>query len=349
MAKDYYKILGVEKNASKEEIKKAFRKLAHQHHPDKQGGDEKKFKEINEAYTVLSDDNKRAQYDSFGQSFNGGGPSGFEGFDFSNFDFGGSNFDFGDIFGDIFRGGRERKPRGRDIAIDIEIDFKESIFGVSRSVLIHKDTTCDTCKGTGGKPGTGTETCNVCNGSGQVKEIRQSFFGSMATVKRCSKCHGTGSVPKEKCHSCGGDGIRKKEVEIKIDVPAGIEDGQMLKMPGLGEVIANGVSGDLYVKVHVRRHKNIEKENANLIYKLKIKLSDAVLGGTHVIESIDGAVEIKIPSGTKHGERIAVKGRGVPMDSRRRGDFVAIIDLEVPKHLSKKAKEAFEKLREEGV
>jgi molecular chaperone DnaJ len=358
MSKDYYNILGVERNASKDEIKKAFRKLAHQYHPDKQGGDEQRFKEAGEAYSVLSDDKKRAEYDAYGQTFTGGGPSSgagdFGGFDFSGFGghgFGGQGveFDLGDMFGEFFGGGRSRTPRGRDISIDIEISFKESVFGVERRVLIAKMSTCDECGGTGAQKGTEMMTCSACSGAGKVHETRQTMLGVFSTTRACTVCNGTGKVPREKCGGCAGHGVRRREEEIPVAVPAGIENGEMVRLTGAGEAIPNGVAGDLYVKIHVKHDTRFKKEGSDIVMTHSIKISDAVLGAKHEIETLDGPLTLKIPEGVSHGERLRVKGKGVPMGRSSRGDLYIKIDIKIPSKLSKTAKKAFETLRAEGV
>ncbi len=360
MAKDYYTILGVEKSASKDDIKKAFHKLAHKYHPDKTGGDEAKFKEVNEAYRVLSDDQKRAQYDNYGQTFdNAGGQSGFGGFDFSGFNNGGFNqngqafeFDLGDIFGDIFgmRGqGGQKKRRGRDISIDLEIDFKESIFGVKRTVLLTKTSTCDRCHGEGAEPGTQKETCSTCNGKGKLHETKTSMFGSFSTVTTCTTCQGRGTVPKEKCTQCKGIGVLKKEEEIKIAVPAGIENGEMIRLSGAGEAIPNGTPGDLYIKIHVRPHSVFEKQGSDLLMNLTVKLTDALLGHTYMVDTLDGKLEVKIPPGIKAGELLRIKGKGVPAGQGKRGNLLIKVHILIPEKLSRRAKELIEELRNEGV
>jgi DnaJ-class molecular chaperone len=286
MAKDYYKILGVEKNASEEDIKKAFRKLAHQHHPDKKGGDADKFKEVNEAYTVLSDKQKRAQYDTFGQAgFGGQGYSqGFNasdfGFDFSNFQQAGFDAgDLGDILSSIFGGKRVR--RGRDIAVDIELSFHESIFGAERKVVINS------------------------------KLVKQK--------------------------------------EVQIQTPPGIDEGQMIRMSGMGETIEGGVPGDLYVKVHVRRHPTLRKEGYNLVMDLQIKLTEALLGAEHKIATLDGDLTLKIPAGTNSGTILRVKGKGVPTSPGKRGDLYVRVKVSLPEKLSKDAKKLIEELKKEGI
>lgn len=359
MAKDYYEVLGLEKGASPEEVKKAFRKLAAKYHPDKKTGDEQKFKEISEAYAVLGDEKKKAEYDTYGHAFKGagagGGPQGgFGGFNWADFQEAagaqGFEFDFGDIFGDMFGGGRSRQARGRDISIDIELPFKDAIFGVTRNVLLTKNNTCQECNGTGAKTGTEMITCDTCNGNGRIRETRQSIMGSFQTVRECSVCHGTGSVPKEKCGHCAGAGVRRSEQEIKIDIPAGIQDGEMIRLTGQGEAIAGGVPGDLYIKVHVRKHDTIRREGATLYTDLHIKLSDALLGNTYRVETLDGTIDIKIPAGVKHGELLRVKDKGVPQGSGgSRGDFMVKICIDIPKKLSRKARKLVEELREEGI
>ncbi|PIR38384.1 MAG: molecular chaperone DnaJ [Candidatus Zambryskibacteria bacterium CG10_big_fil_rev_8_21_14_0_10_42_12] len=355
MSKDYYSILGVDKKASKDDIKKAFRKLAHKYHPDKGGGDPAKFNEVNEAYSILSDDKKRAEYDTYGRTFSGAGGqggSGFEGFDFSQFarEGGFQDFDLGDIFGDFFGGGRDRTPRGRDISIDLELSFKESVFGVNRTVLLNKTSECATCHGSGAEPGTDMETCTVCNGKGSVKEVRQSFFGSLAVEQRCSQCKGTGKVPKEKCHTCKGIGIEKKQEEISIDIPAGVENGEMVRLSGAGEAVSGGKPGDLYVKLHVAKDHTFTKQGTDIFMSLNVKLSDALLGTDYTIPTVDEQpVTIKIPQGVSHGEILRVKGKGVPTGKNNRGDMMVKVKIELPQKLSKKAKGLIEELREEGI
>lgn len=354
MSKDYYKILGIEKKATKTEIKKAFHKLAHQYHPDKKGGDEKMFKEASEAYAVLSDDKKRTEYDTYGQAFggNGGPQGGFGGF--SGFgqqgQAGGFEFDLGDIFGDLFGGGRgSRKERGSDISIDIEISFAEAIFGVERKILITKNSFCDTCKGTGAKKGSEMEICSSCNGNGKVRETKQSFFGSFSSVRICEKCRGTGRLPKEKCKDCRGLGVLRKQEEINIKIPVGINNGEMIRLSGAGEALAGGVAGDLYIKVRVAPHRDFRKEGIDLKMDLAVKLSDALLGADYLVQTLDGKIEVKIPKGVSHGEMLRIRGKGVPVSENRRGDLFIKIKIKLPTKLSRKAKQLVEELKEEGV
>ena len=362
MNKDYYEILGVDKKASKEDIKKAFRKLAHQYHPDKKGGDEVKFKEVNEAYQVLSDDKKRAEYDSYGRVFSGGdgfsargGPA--SGFDFSGFAQGGqAGFDFGnlnDIFSEFFTGGMggaaTRAKRGRDISTELHIPFSEAIFGTERKILIYKVSQCETCGGSGAKPGTSMNTCSACNGQGKIHETRRSFLGTFSSVRECDICIGSGNVPTEKCKSCRGMGVLKKQEEIKIVIPAGINDGEMIRLSGMGEAISKGVSGDLYVKINVLPHSVFKREDSDLVMDLNLKLSDALLGKQYSIETLDGKMALKIPAGVSPGETLRVRGKGVPISGKRRGDLLIKLHIKLPNKLSKKSKELVEKLREEGI
>lgn len=374
MSKDYYKTLGVEKNASKDDIKKAFRKLAHEHHPDKKGGNEAKFKEANEAYSVLSDDSKRAQYDQFGSagpSYGGGSGAGagrggfggfsqgqgFDGFDFSGFQQGGSGqgveFDLGDIFGDFFGGGRgggrTKQARGRDISVDIEIDFKDSIFGTDKKISLTKMSKCTTCSGTGGKPGTGTRTCTTCNGQGKVEEIKRSFLGQFSQVRTCPTCNGKGQIPKETCDNCRGAGVFSKQEEFSVTIPGGIDNGQSLRMTGAGEAVAHGTPGDLYIKVHVKKHPIFTKDGNNLSMTLDVKLTSALLGEERTISALDGGLVVKIPRGVSHGEILRVRGKGVPIDSGRRGDLLIKINTILPKKLSRTAEKLIEELKGEGV
>lgn len=361
MAKDYYQVLGVNKGASKDEIKKAFRKLAHQYHPDKPGGNDAKFKEVNEAYQTLSDDSKRAQYDNFssggGSAFGGAGGGGGQnwgGFDFSGFanaGQGGVEFDLGDLFGDLFNGGgggRSRQKRGRDISVDIEVSFHDSIFGTERTILINKINLCESCKGDGAEPGSKLKKCTTCNGQGRVRETRNAFIGSFSTVVECSVCHGKGEVPEKACATCGGRGTIKQSEEIKIVVPAGINHGEMIRMTGRGEAVARGVPGDLYIKVHVEAHKTLHREGSDLAMDLTIKLSEALLGAEREIETLDGKLTLVIPEGVKYGEMLRVRGKGVPKGSKR-GDLLVRVTFATPTKLSKAARKLIEGLQQEGL
>ncbi|MEI6494920.1 MAG: molecular chaperone DnaJ [bacterium] len=359
MSKDYYEILGLDKKASKDEVKKAFHKLAHKYHPDKTGGDDVKFKEINEAYQTLSDDSKRSQYDTYGQTFNGGGGGGpggfggFEGFDFSGFQNGsgqgGVEFDLGDIFSEFFGGGRSQGRRGRDISVDIQITFKESVFGTERKVLINKIAECDTCRGSGAAVGVKTKKCQTCDGKGIIREARRSFLGQVMTNKECPTCHGKGEIPEKACATCGGEGVIKKNTEVKLDIPAGIENGEMIRLSGQGEAISGGATGDLYVKIHVDKHPTFTREGANLLLNLNIKFTDAITGADYPIETLDGKLTIKVPEGVSSGEILRIKGEGVPYKGAKRGDLYVKIIVKTPTKLSKKARQLIDELKGEGI
>lgn len=359
MAKDYYSVLGVDKKATQDDIKKAFRKLAHKYHPDKAGGDEAKFKEVSEAYSVLSDDKKRREYDAYGQAFPGGQPGAggnpYGGFDFSQFQQGfgqgGVEFDFGDIFGDIFggRSGQMRAPRGRDISIDLEIPFKDAVFGTHRTVLLGKVSTCELCKGNGAKPGIELDTCTTCNGTGKIHETRRSILGQFSSVRACHVCEGTGKIPKEKCPECKGHGVKRREEEIKVTIPAGIDNGEMIRMPGQGEAVKSGTSGDLYVKIHVKPHPTFRREGSHLIMDLPVKLTDALLGTTVSIETLEGkTLEVKIPVMRRVEELLRIAGKGIPEGSSR-GDLLIHLEVALPQKLSSKAKHSVEELKSEGL
>ena len=368
MASDYYNILGVPKGASDDEIKKAYRKLAHKHHPDKQGGDEKKFKEINEAYQVLSDKSKRTQYDQFGRTFEGGsaqGGPGFGGFDFSGFQgFGrqgsqGFDFDFSggggfeDIFADIFGGGTRtrRKSRGQDIQVDMEIDFSEMTRGAEKEINLYKSVVCDRCGGKGAEPGSKIKTCPTCGGSGRVQKTSRSFFGSFSQVTECPECHGEGTVPDKKCAKCGGDGRVKEEKRIKINIPAGIQNGQAISVPGQGEAGGKGAQpGDLYVLVRVKAHAKFTRQGNDILSTEYIPFSLAVLGGKTEIDTIGGRLTLKIPSGTQSGETFRIKNEGVPeLHGRGRGSQIVKIVVKTPKNLSREQKDLLERLKGQGI
>jgi len=353
--KDYYQTLGVSRNASKEDIKKSYRRLALKYHPDKSGGNEEKFKEINEAYHVLIDDNKRAEYDRYGRVFSGNGGQG--GFDFSGFDFGDFNdrmadFDLGDIFGDIFgfgARGRARTKRGRDISIDLEISFEEAVFGAERKVVLTKLSVCEKCKGKGAEEGVNFKTCPVCQGSGKIHETKRSIFGTFTSLNECNNCRGRGRAPEKKCPACRGEGAFPKSEEVKIKIPAGIEDGQMIKLSGQGEAMPYGVPGDLYVKIHSRPHHLFRREGNNLVMNLDVRLSDALLGGEKEIKTLDGAIKLNVPAGIDSGEILRVRGKGIPYGSGGRGDILIKIIIKTPKRLSCRVKKIIEDLKKEGI
>lgn len=363
--KDFYQILGISHNASKDDIKKAYRDLAHKYHPDKKGGNEDRFKEINEAYHTLADDQKRAQYDRFGRTFDqtawggdfsgwpGGGPHS-PGADFGFEDFGGAMHDiFEDFFG--FGAGTRRERRGRDIALDLEISFEEAVFGVERRVLLRKVAVCEICAGTGVAAGAKETTCDRCKGSGTIHSTKRSLFGSITRLAECTACHGRGKIPERVCATCHGKGTLPKSGEVIIEVPAGVKDGEMTRLEGEGEAITNGIAGDLYARIHVRPHKTLRRMGRDLLMKLDIPLSDALLGGEREIETLDGKVKIKIPVGITQGEVLKVRGKGIPSaraplsaEGVSRGDLLIEINVRYPEKLSPRAKKLVEELRNEG-
>jgi len=351
--KDYYDVLGVARNATKDDIKRAYRRLAHEFHPDKKGGNEQKFKELNEAYQVLSSDEKRAQYDRFGRAGAEAGAAG-GGWDFGGFR-GFEDVDVGDIF-ETFFGGRggfggagAHARRGRDISIDVEIPFIESIFGTERRVLIRKRATCDECKGSGAASGSKQVSCGKCHGSGTIRDTRKSFFGTFTQVIECSHCAGRGKVPEKKCPTCHGEQVVTKSEEIHIVIPAGIENGEVIRIAEKGEAAAGAHTGDLYAKVRVLTHPLFRRSRSDLLMKLELPLSDALLGGSRDIETLEGALKIKIPQGVSDGEVLKVIGKGVPREDGSRGDLLIEVKIKMPRRLSPKVKELIEELRKEGL
>ena len=367
MAKDLYETLGVSKGASDDEIKKAYRKLAHKHHPDKAGGNTEKFKEINAAYQVLSDKEKRSQYDQYGQTFEqaqrgGGGGQGFggfssQGFDFSGFQQGGEfSGGFEDIFSDIFGGGggrgRSSQRAGRDIQIDAEISFEEMVHGAHREVSLLRRMVCDLCHGTGGEPGAKEETCQTCKGSGQIRQTVQSFFGSFVQAVACPTCLGAGKTYAKKCHKCGGDGRVREQQSIAFDIPAGISNGQTISLQGQGEAGERGSqNGDLFVNVHVKQHNLFERKGNDILSTEHISFSQAVLGDKVSVRTIDEKLSIKIPAGTQSGETFRIKDKGIPQLGRSsvRGHQLVKIVVDVPKNLSREQKKLLEELKNTGL
>jgi len=360
--KNYYETLGVTKNASKDEIKKAFRKLAHKHHPDK-GGDEAKFKEINEAYQVLSNEQKRSQYDQFGQTFDSNNAQG--GFDFSGFsDYfsgnrssGGVKFDFGnggvgDIFSEFFGGAssRERaKAKGQDIVVDINIELKEVLYESSRELNIQKFVRCDRCQGSGAEPGSGFETCKECGGTGKIEAIRRTILGSFKQVKICAKCKGRGKIPKTACSRCRGEGRIKEVEKLAIKIPAGIENGQVIKLEGKGEAgRTNEIAGDLYATIYVKPHPIFERRGADLFVEKEINFAQAALGDKIEFSTIEKEIILKIPTGIQSGQIIKIDGAGLPYMGRAvRGNILVKIIVKTPRHLSRKTKEILEQIKGE--
>ena len=362
MTRDYYKILGVPRNASKEEVKKAYHRLAHQFHPDKKGGNEGKFKEINEAYQVLGDEAKRAQYDRFGTVFEHGRGPEQGGFEWAGgFPFGGgfgADFDFGDIFEDVFSGfgfggvdTRRRSKKGRDIQIEFEIPFEEIIFGGRHSVDINKVSVCEHCQGSGAEPGAKMQKCGTCQGRGRVERTQRTFLGALSQITACPACQGRGEMPEQVCRECGGKGALKRLETLEIFIPKGVEDGEQLKISGKGEASPfGGVPGDLYVKVRVQPDKAFRRQGDDLIMQLPIKFTQAALGDSVDVQTPDSAIKLKIPEGTESGDILKIRGKGVPLArGYGRGDLLVEIKVLTPRHLSKQAREVVERLKEEGI
>ncbi len=368
---DYYKILGVSRDASQEEIKKAYYKLAHKYHPDK-GGDEQKFKEINEAYQVLGNKEKRAQYDRYGRVFEGAQTGGFgegQGFSwqdfaqnfqnqgfgnqgFGDFGFDFNDFDLGDILEDFFWGfsGAGKKRQGRDVYVDTEVSLKEAYLGTKKDFKINLYVKCDECGGSGAAVGSKIITCPNCNGSGKVQQTQNTFLGSFIRKTTCPECEGEGRIPQEKCSNCKGKGRIKKVKEISIDIPPGIDDNELIRVKGEGEAGEKGYSaGDLYLKVHIKKDPNFERKGDDLYSTLKIPYSLAVLGGEKEFEIFDKKLKVKIPSGINSDDLIKLKGEGMPKGRSRRGDLYLRVKIETPKKLTREQKELIKKLKEEGM
>lgn len=346
--RDYYEVLGVSKGASDDEIKKAFRKTAKKYHPDMHPDDkecEEKFKECQEAYAVLSDPEKRRQYDQFGHAAFEGGAGGAGGFDFSGMDMGDI---FGDIFGDLFGGGRRSSAnngpmKGANVRLSLRITFEEAVFGCSKEIEFNYKETCSTCGGNGAKPGTSQETCTKCGGKGKVVYTTQSLFGTMQNVQTCPECQGSGKVIKEKCPSCHGTGYINKKVKKTVDIPAGIDNGQCVRVRDYGEPGRNGgPRGDLLVEVIVGRNPNFERQDMNIFSKASISFAIATLGGDVRIKTVDGDIIYTVAPGTQTGTRIRLKGKGVPSTRNKdiRGDHYVTLIVSTPTNLSKEAKEA---------
>jgi molecular chaperone DnaJ len=346
--RDYYDILGVPRNASLDEIKQAFRKLARQYHPDvnKAPDAEEKFKEINEAYGVLSDPEKRARYDRFGRQGLGdlGGMPDF-------------TVNFSDLFEELFgfgmgMGGRgsavSRKAprRGRDLQIELKLAFEEAVFGVEKEIEFQRDEVCSTCRGSGAEPGTTSKTCTTCGGRGEVRQVRQTFVIQMVETVTCPTCGGRGEVIEKLCHTCRGNGLERKTVNKKVAIPAGVDNGMQIRLPGEGQPGANGgPNGNLFLAVTVSPHKFFKRRGDDILLNLGINVAQAALGADIDVPTVDGSDKLTIPAGTQPGKVITLKGKGVPRLRRSgRGDELVIVNVEVPAKLTKEQRELFEKL-----
>lgn len=353
---DYYKILGLRRNASKEEIKRAYRLLAHKFHPDKKGGDEEQFKKINEAYQVLGNDEKRRQYDQFGRVFSEGFPGrggapGQGGFEW-DFDLGGID-DLGDleeIFSAFFEGlgvrqKRRTYRRGGDVEVTIDVSLLEAQKGKVVDIVFNTYVVCETCKGAGHEPGVGMKACEYCDGRGEIRETRSTFFGNFARVAVCEKCKGAGKVPEEVCKTCGGAGRVKGKRDVSVEVRPGVQDGQIIKVAGMGEAGEHQAGmGDLYVRIHVKPNSVFERRGNDLYRVVPVKITDVLLGRSVKVGTLDGRmVELEVPRGFHLSETLRIKGEGMPPD----GDMVVKLRVETPKRLSAKAKKLLEDLDEE--
>ncbi|RKQ37833.1 molecular chaperone DnaJ [Oceanobacillus halophilus] len=346
--RDYYEVLGIEKGASKDEIKKAYRKLARKYHPDvnKEADAADKFKEVKEAYEVLSDENKRAQYDQFGHA--GASGQGFGGFGGGAEDFGG----FGDIFDMFFGGGRRRDPnapqQGADLQYTMVLDFEEAIFGKETDIHIPKEETCDSCSGSGAKPGTKVDTCSHCHGTGQLNQEQNTPFGRVVNRRVCHYCSGSGKIIKEKCNTCGGAGKVKKNKKIHIKIPAGIDEGQQIRVSGKGEPgINGGPAGDLFVVIQIRAHDFFEREGDNIYCELPINFAQAALGDEIEVPTVHGKVKLKVPAGTQTGKMFRLKGKGAPnVRGRGHGDQLLKVRIVTPTNLTDKQKELLREFNE---
>ena len=356
--RDYYEVLGVDKNADDAALKKAYRALAKKYHPDMNPGDkeaEKKFKEASEAYAVLSDPEKRRQYDQFGHAaFDGGagGACGFGGFDFNGADFGDI---FGDIFGDLFggrrgsAGARSGPMKGANLRTSVRITFEEAVFGTEKEIELTVKEECKTCHGTGAKPGTSPETCPKCGGKGQVVFTQQSFFGTVRNVQACPDCGGTGKIIKEKCTDCHGSGFVPMKKRFAVTIPAGIDNGQCKRLAGQGEPgINGGPRGDVLVEVIVGQHPIFQRQDTNIYSTVPVSFAVAALGGEVVIDTVDGKVIYDVKAGTQTDTRVRLKGKGVPSLRNKdlRGDHYVTLVVQTPEHLSAEAKELLRKFDE---
>lgn len=352
--RDYYEVLGIGKSASDDEIKKAFRKKAIEHHPDKEGGDEAKFKEINEAYEVLKDERKRQRYDQFGHAGvgtsaasdgpGGGNPfGGYGGGQNINFDFG--DLGLGDIFGSFFGGGQQprRNSRGRDVETSVDLSFEEAIFGIEHEIRVQLEDTCEHCKGTTAEPGYELKTCTTCKGTGQTMRVTRTVFGDIQQASLCQTCKGVGKSPEKICSVCRGKGTKSKQQSIEIKIPAGIDDGATIRLREQGEAMANGPKGDLYVHLRVKPHKQFTREGDLILSEERVGMVDAALGTEIEVHTVDGPVRMKVPAGTQSGTDFKLSGHGVPhLRGSGRGAHIVTLTVETPTKLSREQQQILE-------
>lgn len=356
MAKDYYKVLGVEKGASQDEIKKAFRKLAHQYHPDKPTGDEEKFKEANEAYQVLGDEEKRKTYDQFGSAAfeNGGfgGGNGFGGQGFGGFGQGFEGVDLGDIFGDLgdmfgFGGGGGRRrgtPKGADIHVDVKLSFHDAVFGVEHEFSVTKSVACERCGGVAAEPGTKMKECGTCHGSGTVTQQQRTILGVIQSRRVCDACQGEGQAPETPCTSCHGVGLEQKRKTLQVQLPSGLNDGDVIRVRGEGEAVKGGVTGDAFLRVRVTPDRRFVRDGTTIRSVVEVGFTQAALGTEVDVPIVDGGeVTLSIPAGVQSGTELRLKGKGVPK-SGHRGDHLVSVRVVTPKKLSREQKKLLEEL-----
>lgn len=354
--RDYYEVLGVSKSASADELKKAYRRLAVEHHPDR-GGDEIKFKEVSEAYEVLKDSSKRQRYDQFGHAGVGssaasdgnpfGGFGGSGGGQEFNFDFG--DLGLGDIFGSFFGqqpGGQKRQNRGRDIETNLEISFEDAIFGTTSDLNLNIEGECEHCKGSTVEPGYELKNCDNCKGSGQITSVTRTIFGNIQQATTCPTCKGRGKVPQKACTVCKGKGTQRQNQEVQLKVPAGIDDGAVIRLREHGEAIANGPKGDLYVNIRVKPHKKFTREGDLILSSEHINMVDAALGADINVDTVDGVIKMKVPAGTQSGSDLKLSGHGVPhLKGSSRGAHIVTIVVDTPSKLSKEQIDLLEKFK----
>lgn len=351
MSKDYYNILGIDKNASPDEIKKAFRKKAHEHHPDK-GGDAEKFKELNEAHQILSNPQKKQQYDQFGSTFNqaGGGPGGFSG-GFGEHGFNINMDDLGEMFGDFFGGQRQggtRSRRGNDIELALNIPFKDAIFGTEKEIQLTKNNACDHCNALGVEPGASIDTCKNCKGSGRVTKIQRTILGSMQVQTTCSTCAGDGKTFSKKCTKCTGTGVLRGPAKLKVKIPAGIDNNQSIRLNAQGDAgLNNATSGDLYLLIRITPDLKFKRQNDTIYSTEHITFAQAALGDKIEVETLDGTIKLKIPDGTQSSTQFKLRNHGVPHINRKtRGDHLVEIIVKTPKNISRSQKKLFKELQD---
>lgn len=359
MSKDYYKMLDVDKGATKDEIKKAFRKKAHKLHPDKETGDEEKFKEINEAYQVLGDEQKRAQYDQFGSAgMNGGGGGGPSWQDMAGGFGGAQGFDFndlGDIFGSMFNGGgggrrQQREQRGADVEARLHISFDESIFGTEKEIKLDKVVECQTCTGSGAQKGSDVETCGKCDGQGIITVMQNVLFGQVQSQRECPDCNGKGKKAINKCGDCVGEGIKRGQETITVKIPPGISNGETIRLSGHGNAGKNGLNGSLFLHIMVAESKEFQRNGDDIISESNIKISQALQGDKISVKTVDGDVTLKVPAGTSSGTVFRLKNHGVQnVQGRGKGNHYVTVNVEIPSSLTRGQKKVLKKMVEEGL